>query len=96
MGKRENNLKIYLNGGNKHTKPLNLPNLADYKASDYYAEIFSIYQELGGIQNEIPFFISKLDYFSNGKIIELDEENHFNRYREITLQASIYETEKNS
>lgn len=92
MGKRENNLKIYLNGGNKYSKPLDLPTLADYKASDYYAEIFSIYKELGGIQNEIPFSINKLDYFSNGKIVELDEENHFNRHREITLQASIYET----
>lgn len=85
---------MYLNGGNKCLKPLNLPSLVNYKVSDYYAEIFSIYKELGGIQNEIPFFISKLDYFNKGKIVELDEENHFNRYRKITLRASIYESGK--
>lgn len=91
MGKREHNILKYINPDYDFKKPA-IPKLRDYKNSKWYDEIFAIYKELGGIQNEIPIGIKSnhLDFAINGKILELDEENHFNRYRTITLQAGIY------
>jgi hypothetical protein len=66
------------------------PQLADYKDSCFYNQLYSIYTKFGGIQNEVPFNIGSYDCIVNGTIVELDEENHFNRYRAITLEADIY------
>ncbi|MFZ4414996.1 MAG: DUF7255 family protein [Bacteroidales bacterium] len=95
MGERQNNIIKYLCEDYNFSK-IKIPSKDDYKASKYYNEIFSIYKELGGILDEIPFGIKSkdLDYVINGKILELDEENHFNKYRAITLKASIYDKGK--
>src|ERR1700733_15114844 len=66
------------------------PQLTDYKNSQFYKELNSIYKKLDGTQNEIPFNIGNYDCIVNRTIVELDEENHFNRYRATTLQAGIY------
>jgi hypothetical protein len=92
MGKRQDNVLKYLSCDFDFS-PVKLPTLKEYKASPYYQEIFEIYKELGGMLDEIPFGgLSEryIDFFINGRILELDEENHFNRYRLVTLAASIY------
>ena len=52
-------------------------------------EILDIYKKLGGIQESFPINYS-WDIKYPDFIIELDEELHFNRYRLITLNSSIY------
>lgn len=92
MGEKQNNVRTYLSPNFDFTD-IKLPNLQEYKASPHYQEIFDIYKELGGILDEIPFgglATRYMDFFINGKILELDEENHFNRYRLTTLRSSIY------
>lgn len=58
--------------------------------SPYYREIENVYKLLGGIQNEAPLKPGKFDIFTREALIELDEENHFNRYRLITLESDVY------
>lgn len=53
-------------------------------------EIMDIYKKLGGIQESFPINYS-WDIKYPDFIIELDEELHFNRYRLITLNSSIYD-----
>ncbi len=95
MGKRQENILQYINPAYDFTL-ISIPKLNDYKSSPFYKEIFSIYRGLGGIQDDIPVGIKPkdLDIVINGKILELDEENHFNRYRKLTLQAGIYKINK--
>lgn len=96
MGKRQDNLIALLK---THTNKVDCefipkPQFQHYKDSKYYQELIRIYRSLGGKQNEIPFNIGKYDCIVNGMIVELDEENHFNRYRAITLKAGIYQNGK--
>jgi|GEM_PF-797021 hypothetical protein len=50
---------------------------------------------LGGMLGDYPREPGKWDIsVQEGFRIELDEEQHFNRYREITLNSRIYEREK--
>jgi hypothetical protein len=57
-------------------------------------EVKRTYQRLGGILEQPPFSFGKWDICLNGFIVELDEEQHFNRYRTITLDSYIYHMEK--
>lgn len=66
------------------------PQLIDYKSQQFYSELLSIYHKLNGTQKDIPFNIGNYDCVIDNTIVELDEENHFNRYRYITLEATIY------
>ncbi len=54
-------------------------------------EMLKVYQSLGGILNIPPTKFGAWDIITNNFIVELDEEQHFNRYRAKTLQSSIYE-----
>ena len=56
-------------------------------------EVFRTYKRLGGILNHLPLSFGKWDICLNGFIVELDEEQHFNRYRTITLDSYIYHLE---
>jgi len=58
--------------------------------SKYYSEIIRVYRSLGGILSIAPSKPGKWDIITANFIIELDEENHFNRYREMTLRSSFY------
>lgn len=59
--------------------------------SGRYEEVNRIYKELGGILDIPPFHVDSWDIETKDFIIELDEENHFNRYRLITLNSLMYQ-----
>ena len=65
------------------------------KASSYYDEIVNVYHRLGGILTTIPAGVGRYDIDTPNFIIELDEENHFNRYRLSTLQSDVYNDNHN-
>lgn len=48
------------------------------------------WKRLGGLPSEIPLKFGNWDIVLKDFIVELDEEQHFNRYRKITLDSSIY------
>ena len=60
-------------------------------SSEFYSEVESMYKELGGILGEPPLTFGSWDISTPEFILELDEENHFNRYRLQTLNSSIYQ-----
>ena len=57
--------------------------------SGYYDEAFDLYKKLGGTLSEVPMRVGAYDIDTRDFIIELDEENHFNRYRLATLDSTI-------
>lgn len=69
--------------------------LDELQASGYYDEIVNVYHRLGGILTTIPAGVGRYDIDTPNFIIELDEENHFNRYRLSTLQSDIYNDNHN-
>lgn len=60
-------------------------------SSEFYSEVESVYKELGGILGEPPLTFGSWDISTPEFILELDEENHFNRYRLQTLNSNIYQ-----
>ena len=89
MGKRENELKIFLLekfGGCKYSKPKKV----DFNQSKFNIEIAKVYQMLGGKLEDYPTGYRGFDIQCNGFIVELDEERHFNRYRLQTLNSNLY------
>ncbi|MBI9037707.1 MAG: hypothetical protein JEY97_06195 [Bacteroidales bacterium] len=69
-----------------------------FKVNELYksqiSELIKVYQSLGGILKVVPVRFGSWDIITESFIIELDEEQHFNRYRKITLGSSIYEDYK--
>ncbi len=64
---------------------------ADLLGSGIADEVYTVYRNLGGILDEPPVNPrSTWDMELDGYIIELDEQLHFNRYRKISLQSSLY------
>lgn len=63
---------------------------AELQVSGYYDEIIAVYRRLGGILPKAPVNVGSYDIDTPDFIIELDEENHFNRYRLSTLDSYIY------
>lgn len=63
---------------------------SELRYSDYFSEIMRVYRQLGGILFNAPTRVGKYDIDTPNFMIELDEENHFNRYRLCTLESSIY------
>jgi hypothetical protein len=57
-------------------------------------EVLRTYRKLGGILPVPPLSFGKWDICLDGFIVELDEEQHFNRYRAITLGSYIYHMDK--
>ncbi len=94
MAKKEDFLKeiceALYNKGN-HSKP----NYNFFKDTDFYDFMTEMYRTLGGIEEKTPLNTGKYDIDLEDCIIELDEENHFNRYRLITLNSPIYKDWKN-
>ena len=60
-------------------------------SSEFYSEVESMYKELGGILGEPSLTFGSWDISTPEFILELDEENHFNRYRLQTLNSNIYQ-----
>ena len=69
---------------------LAFPSQAEVAESPYGSEVLRVYQQLGGIQKDIPLRLLKWDIELEDVAVELDEDLHFNRYRRVTLQSSIY------
>ena len=92
--KKENILKqvvLQEYGEKKHSK-LTKSQLS--LSPELYSEVKSMYKELGGTQEEPPLTFGPWDISTPEFIIELDEENHFNRYRSHTLNSNIYQSIK--
>jgi len=58
--------------------------------SPYHDLITDVYKSLGGILAVYPVNFGDFDIMLDHCFIELDEEHHFNRYRNITLDAPLY------
>ena len=92
--KKENILKqvvLQEYGEKKHSK-LTKSQLS--LSPELYSEVKSMYKELGGTQEDPPLTFGPWDISTPKFIIELDEENHFNRYRLKTLNSNIYQSIK--
>ena len=72
----------------------NALNLTDLKKAGLMSEVQRTFKRLGGILTEAPLSFGKWDICLNDFIVELDEEQHFNRYRAVTLDSYIYHMEK--
>lgn len=55
-------------------------------------EVFRVYRQLGGVLDEAPYRPGRWDLELPGVAVELDEEQHFNRYRLVTLDSSNYQS----
>jgi hypothetical protein len=88
----------------KHKHLLNLLQANDFKVQNLdlkiprnlfnknkHFDLYQIYKELGGIQEEFPHIEEELYYIEPSTIIILDDYIHFNRYRNITLKSILYE-----
>jgi hypothetical protein len=60
-------------------------------STDQYSELMRVYKVLGGILVTPPVNFGPWDIVTENFIIELDEEQHFNRYRKQTLTSSLYQ-----
>ena len=92
--KKENILKqvvLQEYGEKKHSK-LTKSQLS--LSPELYSEVKSMYKELGGTQEDPPLTFGPWDISTPEFIIELDEENHFNRSRLQTLNSNIYQSIK--
>ena len=92
MGMRENILKNILQHAGYQIVFNRLPypkkNLLG--VSDICFEIMRVYQNLGGVLSEVPLNLRRWDIEAGDTAIELDEELHFNRYRNLTLRSPLY------
>jgi hypothetical protein len=62
--------------------------------SNLFSDINDTYNKLGGVLELPPLKTGPYDIDTNDIIFELDEEQHFNRYRLITLESTIYKSNK--
>lgn len=94
MARKENFLKNLCNrtyGIGNHCKLTE----QELLASGYYEDVVNVYRILGGVLSMPPIRVGKYDIDTANFIIELDEENHFNRYRLSTLNSPIYANNPN-
>lgn len=94
MARKENFLKNLCNltyGIGNHCKLTE----QELLASGYYEDVVNVYRILGGVLSMPPIRVGKYDIDTANFIIELDEENHFNRYRLSTLNSPIYANNTN-
>lgn len=62
----------------------------DLKRAGLTNEVNRIWKNLGGIGEAYPLLFGDWDMILEGFILELDEEQHFNRYRATTLKSFTY------
>lgn len=68
------------------------PSFDELSNSKFHNEIQNIYNKLNGQLNIYPVAFRGFDIELPHCIVELDEAQHFNRYRSKTLDSSIYKT----
>ncbi len=94
MGERQEILRNSLILAGLHVEAGWKPAIAGSSiASEYWPEIERTYSELGGILAVAPLGVGKYDMVVDGHPTELDEEQHFNRYRLVTLGSRFYKAE---
>ena len=93
MPQKEDTLKeIFKEAGAFITEnELPRPNRNKIEGTNLINEVINVYKKLGGKLDTIPCRLDKWDMEINNIAVELDEERHFNRYRQITLQAHVYD-----
>lgn len=67
------------------------PSMESISSADLAQEVRETYRRLGGIEKAPRIAAGPWDFAFNGMVIELDEENHFNRHRAETLDSSAYD-----
>lgn len=79
---------------NNHFEPGSNPgnsiSLIDLKKAGLVNEVSRIWKKLGGQGEDHPLEFGGWDLLFAGLIVELDEEQHFNRYRNTTLGSFLY------
>ena len=70
------------------------PAYQDFSNSKFHSGIFEVYKKLYGQLQNYPVGFRGYDIQLKNCIVELDEEQHFNRYRALTLDSSIYNQTK--
>ena len=93
MGKRQEKLERLIKPYRETSNKIQKLGTGDFNEAQL-REITKIYNILGGIQKAPPINYGKYDIVFNDFVLELDEENHFNRYRLKTLESSIYKQNK--
>lgn len=68
-----------------------LPGDDSISAAGLAEEVVQTYERLGGTQASPRLRPGHWDFAFDGWVLELDEENHFNRYRALTLDSPIYQ-----
>ncbi|QYF91100.1 hypothetical protein [Arthrobacter sp. PAMC25284] len=87
MGKREAKLLELLGPEAKDAGSLIPRASTRLLPSNAKLEILSLFVQLGGIQSQPDFAAGPWDLLYRGKVLlELDEEQHFNRYRRTSLE----------
>lgn len=84
MGRREIELARLLDVSDAKPPRLRVASLPH----DAQAHLFQLYRELGGVLDSLPSYTTGgWDIvLADGRVVELDEEQHFNRYRAVSLQ----------
>lgn len=84
MGEREIELARLLDAVDAKPPRLRVTSLPH----DAQAHLFQLYRELGGVHDSLPpYTTGGWDIaLADGRVVELDEEQHFNRYRAVSLQ----------
>ena len=93
MGAREATLVRLLAMAGLNRKPgrSRRPNYDDFCSANLQAAILEVYRELGGRNQKPRVATGPWDIETEHFFIELDEEQHFNRYRAKTLSSTIYD-----
>ena len=94
LGLRQDNLCWLLRNAGYPVEIKKCPCLQreDIEAASLGSEVQSVYKQLDGELNYFPIRVGHWDLRVGAVAIELDEEQHFNRYRLQALQSSVYST----
>jgi hypothetical protein len=93
VGKRASALGTVLQEALGDSAAVARPDLESVVAAGLADEVFETYQRLGGVHDEPRVQPGPWDFQFEDVVVELDEENHFNRYRLATLYSPTYTIE---
>lgn len=90
MGLRQENLVDILEDHGCSVNSSRLDRVKSFLTNKHFPVLEQEYKRLGGLLKDIPINAGPWDIEIDGIALELDEERHFNRYRKLTLESSIY------
>jgi hypothetical protein len=92
MGKLQDSLEAVLRVAGDVTKGALPPvRSVGFSQAKVWPEILGTYLALGGVAPTPPTNAGSWDLEFDGIAVELDEDQHFNRYRAITLRSALYD-----